>query len=32
VLSYYALFLYIPLARTALAEGRASRTGVVSDP
>ena len=32
VLSYYALFLYIPLARTALAEGRASRRGVVSDP
>ena len=32
VLSYYALFLYIPLARTALAEGRASRSGVVSDP
>jgi len=32
VLSYYALFLYIPLARIALAEGRASRSGVVSDP
>jgi cardiolipin synthase len=32
VLSYYALFLYIPLARSALAEGRAARTGVASDP
>jgi cardiolipin synthase len=32
VLSYYALFLYIPLARTALREGRATHTGVASSP
>ncbi|MFL6029818.1 MAG: hypothetical protein ACJ74D_07305, partial [Gaiellaceae bacterium] len=28
VLSYYALFLYIPIARTALREGRATQTEV----
>jgi len=31
-LSYYALFLYIPLARRALQEGRSARPGVVSSP
>ena len=32
LLSYYALFLYIPIARRALAEGRAAATGVASEP
>ena len=32
LLSYYALFLYIPIARRALAEGRSSNTGVASGP
>jgi cardiolipin synthase (CMP-forming) len=30
VLSYYAAFLYVPKARTALREGRAARTGPVA--
>ena len=30
--SYYALLLYIPIARVALAEGKRSRTGVASGP
>ena len=29
---YYALLLYIPIARVALAEGKRSRTGVASGP
>jgi cardiolipin synthase len=32
VLSYFALLLYIPLARAALAEGRAAESGVASGP
>ena len=32
LLSYYALFLYIPIARDALREGRAASAGVVSGP
>ena len=32
LLSYYALFLYIPIARSALAEGRGVQTGVASGP
>jgi len=32
LLSYYALFLYIPIARGALAEGRHAQTGVASGP
>ena len=32
ILSYYALFLYIPIARRALAEGRAAQAGVASEP
>jgi cardiolipin synthase len=31
-LSYYALFLYIPIARDALREGRGTAAGVTSDP
>ena len=32
LLSYFALFLYIPIARGALAEGRGVQTGVASSP
>jgi cardiolipin synthase len=32
VLSYYALFLYVPLARQALREGRDAQPGVASTP
>jgi len=32
VLSYFALLLYIPIAREALREGRSPRTGVASSP
>lgn len=32
VLSYYALLLYIPIARTALREGRSAPSGVGSEP
>ncbi|HEV3227484.1 MAG TPA: CDP-alcohol phosphatidyltransferase family protein [Acidimicrobiales bacterium] len=32
VLSYYALLLYIPIARNALREGRQARVGVASSP
>jgi len=32
VLSYYAALLYVPIARRALAEGRAARSGEAGDP
>jgi cardiolipin synthase len=32
VLSYYALLLYVPIARDALREGRAAQAGVASNP
>jgi hypothetical protein len=32
VLSYYALLLYVPIARAALREGRQAQTGVASTP
>ncbi|MEY2404127.1 MAG: hypothetical protein QOD38_1678, partial [Acidimicrobiaceae bacterium] len=32
VLSYYALLLYVPIARQALREGRAAQAGVASNP
>jgi cardiolipin synthase len=32
VLSYYALLLYVPIARQALREGRSAPTGVASSP
>ena len=32
VLSYYALLLYVPIARRALREGRAAHSGVASNP
>jgi cardiolipin synthase len=32
LLSYYALFLYVPIARDALREGRAAAAGVASGP
>jgi cardiolipin synthase len=32
VLSYYALLLYVPIARSALREGRAGQAGVASNP
>jgi cardiolipin synthase len=32
ILSYYALLLYVPIARQALREGRAAQAGVVSSP
>ena len=32
IFSYYALILYIPIARSALREGRAAHSGVLSGP